>query len=156
MTTVPALLSDIRLSIGATRDGWYSIDNRGGNGADCIWDLEQMPWPLPDGCAIEAWAGHVVNRINPARWGMILFFNEIWRILKPGCQFTVISYYGTNARYQGDPCACNPVTEVTMYHFDPEHRSNLWLRYQPAPWKIVSLTWSNDSNIEACLAKRNE
>ena len=148
----------VRLDIGsgaASRDGWVSIDNRAHPAVSLPYDLECYPWPLDDESVLQAFAGHVVARVNPARFGFIAFMNEVHRLLVPGGELQIITYYGTNARYQGDPCACNPVTEVTMYHFDPEHRSNLWLRYQPDPWRIVNLTWSNDSNIEACLAKRN-
>ena len=154
MNAVPQHLSGIQLSIGAVRNGWYSIDNRAGNDADCIWDLEQTPWPLPDACAIRAYAGHVVNRINPARWGLILFFNEVWRILKTGGELLVVSYYATNSRYAADPAECNPLTEQTFYYFDPAHKSGLWQVYQPAPWQILSLSWAVDGNLEAVLGKR--
>ena len=154
MNAVPQHLSGIQLSIGAVHSGWYSIDNRGGNDADCVWDLEQTPWPLPDACAIRAYAGHVVNRINPARWGLILFFNEVWRILKTGGELLVVSYYGTNSRYAADPAACCSLTEASFYYFDPAHKAGLWQVYQPAPWQILSLSWAADGNLEAVLGKR--
>ena len=112
-------MSGVRLSIGGVRPGWYSIDNRGGNDADCVWDLECYPWPLPDSCAVEVYAGHVVNRINPARFGFVLFMNELWRLLVPNGELILTTYYGTNGRYCADPAACNAVTEATFYLFRP-------------------------------------
>lgn len=149
--------SVIRLDIGsgaASRPGWVSIDNRAHPAVSLPYDLERYPWPLDSDSVLQAFAGFVVARVNPARFGFIAFMNEVHRLLVPDGELTIVTYYGTNARYQADPAACNPVTEATFYHFDPEHRSNLWLRYQPEPWRIVSLTWSNDSNIEVCIAKR--
>ena len=148
----------IRLDIGsgaATRAGWFGIDSRAHPAVTLPWDLEQVPWPLPDACALEAFAGFVVNRINPARWGVIAFFDEVWRLLKPECVLTIVTYYGCNARYQADPAACNPVTEQTLYYLDPAHRSGLWHVYQPQPWAILDVRWDAAGNLEAQIAKRN-
>ena len=156
-TVMSETLSGIRIDIGsgaATRPGWVGLDNRGHPAVTHVWDLEQMPWPLDDGCAIEAFAGFVVARINPARFGFIRFMNEVWRVLQPGGALQLVTYYGVNQRFAGDPAACNPCTEVALYHFDPEHRAGLWLRYQPAPWRVCDVRWEVDGNLEALLVKR--
>jgi len=147
----------IRLDIGSgatSRPGWCSIDNRAHPAVTLPWDLENMPWPLEDACAVQAFAGFVVARINPARWGFIAFMDELWRLLVPGGELTVVTYYGCNSRYQGDPAACNPCTEATFYHFDPAHKSNLWHVYQPQPWAIRDMRWDVTGNIEVLLGKR--
>lgn len=144
----------IRLSIGATRAGWYSIDNRAGSGADCVHDLEAYPYPLRDSCAVEVWAGHVVNRINPARFGFVLWMNELWRLLVPNGELTIVSYYATNSRYAADPAACNAINEQTFAYFDPAHKAGLWQVYQPQPWAIRALTWDVEGNLEVVLGKR--
>lgn len=144
----------IRLSVGAVRQGWYSIDNRGGNDADLTIDLECYPWPLPDSCAVQAFAGHVVNRINPARFGLILFLNELWRLLVPNGELSIVAYCGANSRYAADPAACNVVSEATFYYFDPAHKSGLWNVYQPNPWQIRDMRWAIDGNVEVLLGKR--
>ncbi len=150
----PEQLAGYRLSIGQVQHGFYNIDNRAVPGVDCVWDLEAIPWPLADNSAIAAQAGYIVSRINPARWGFLAFMDEIWRILKPGAELSIVTYYGMCSGFLGDPAACNPVTEVTFYHLDPEHRGGLWQRYQPAPWRLVHLNWACDGNIEAIIAKR--
>lgn len=154
MSAVPERLTGYRLNIGSVQPGFYNIDNRHVPGLDCLWDLESIPWPLEDNSAIIAQMGHVVSRINPARWGMFVLMDELWRILKPGAELCVITYYGTNSYFQGDPAACNPITELTWFHFDPEHRSGLWQHYQPLPWRLVDIKWVCDGNIECILAKR--
>ena len=143
-----------RLSIGAVRLGWYCIDNRGGNGADCVWDLEQIPYPLADSCAVQVFMGHAVNRINPARFGMIRLMNELWRLLVPNGELLIVSYYGVNSRYCADPAACNALTQDTFAYFDPAHKSGLWQVFQPQPWQIRDLAWDVAGNVEVLLGKR--
>ena len=147
----------IRLDIGsgaASRPGWYSIDNRAHPAVTLPWDLEQIPWPLESGTVVQAFAGHVVSRLNPARWGFIAFMDELHRLLVPAGELTIVTYYGTNHRYASDPAACNPCTEATFYHFDPAHKSSLWHVYQPQPWLIRDMRWAVDGNIEVWLVKR--
>lgn len=149
--------SGIRLDIGsggASRPGWLSIDNRAHPAVTLLHDLECYPWPIEFGTVLQAFAGHVVARINPARFGFIAFMNEVHRLLVPDGELTIVTYYGCNARYIADPAACNPVTEVTFAYFDPEHASDLWLRYQPEPWRIVDMSWNCAGNIEVSLVKR--
>lgn len=149
--------SGVRLDIGSgagSRPGWVSIDNRAHPAVSLPWDLEQLPWPLESGTVLQAFAGFVVARVNPARWGFIAFMDEVWRLLVPGGELVIVTYYGCNSRYQGDPAACNPVTESTFYHFDPAHKSNLWHVYQPQPWAIRDMRWDVTGNIEVQLAKR--
>jgi len=150
-------LTGIRLDIGSgasSRPGWYSLDNRVHPAVTQVWDLESIPWPLGDACALEAFAGFVVNRINPARYGFIAFMDEIWRILKPQGTLTIVAFCGCNQRYASDPAACNPVTDATFYHFDPAHKSGLWHVYQPQPWAIFNMQWDIAGNLEALLGKR--
>ena len=154
MSMIPANLVGIRISIGAVCPGYYNIDNRAVAGVDLVQDLESIPYPLDDACALEIAVGHVISRINPARWGMLAWMDEMWRMLKPGGELRIVTYYGANIGYLADPAACNPVMEGTFYHFDPEHRSGLWQRYQPLPWRLRFLEWDCTGNIEVILAKR--
>jgi len=154
MTGELAAMSGARLCVGGVRPGWFCIDNRGGNGADLVHDLESYPYPLPDSCAVQIHAGHVVNRINPARFGFILWMNELWRLLVPNGELSIVAYYGANSRYAADPAACNVISEATFYHFDPAHKAGLWQVYQPAPWQIRDMAWDVAGNLEVLLGKR--
>lgn len=151
------LSGPIRLDIGsgaASKPGWVSIDNRAHPAVNILWDLEMYPWPLEDGVAFQAFAGYVMSRISRAQFGFIRFLNEIHRCMHDHGELMIVTYYGMNMHYLADPAACNPVNEAVLYHFDPEHKSQLWQRYQPLPWQIRDLTWDCDGHIEALLAKR--
>lgn len=149
--------SGVRLDVGsgaASRPGWLSIDNRAHPAVSIVHDLEQMPWPIESGTVVQAFAGHVINRINPARFGFIAFMDELHRLLVPAGELMMVGYYGTNHRYASDPAACNPCTEATFQYFDPAQKSSLWHVYQPLPWAIRDMRWAIDGNIEVWLVKR--
>lgn len=58
----------IKLDIGCGRDkmeGHVGIDMLDLPGVDIVWNLEQFPWPLPDGCVSMASSSHLVEHINP-------------------------------------------------------------------------------------------
>jgi hypothetical protein len=154
MIDMPPGLVGYQLNIGSAQPGWFNVDNRYSLGIDLVWDLEEIPWPLADASAIVGQAGHIVSRINPARWGFLAFMDECWRILRPGAPLGIVTYYGANTHFQADPAACNPITEATWMHFDPEHRSTLWQRYQPLPWRLAEIGWEVAGNIEVVLVKR--
>ena len=87
--------SGFRLDIGsgaATRPGWLGIDNRAHPAVALPWDLEQYPWPLESESVLQAFAGHVVARINPARFGFLAFMNEVHRLLVPGGELLIVTY----------------------------------------------------------------
>lgn len=148
--------SMIRLDVGSgmmTRPGWVGIDNRAHQAVQIIHDLKQFPWPLETESVHQAYVGAMFARVSRDDWGLFKFMNELHRILLPGAEMLVVTYYGINARYLADPAACNPVTEATFYHFDPLHKSQLWFRYQPDPWRILNMAWDCEGNLEALLAK---
>ena len=58
----------IRLDIGCGANktpGWVGMDMRPLDGVDIVWDVRRMPWPLPDGSVLCAFASHLVEHISP-------------------------------------------------------------------------------------------
>lgn len=154
---LPRQAVGIRLDIGCgagKQTGWFGIDMQPLPGVDCVHDLESYPWPLPDECALVAMASHVVEHINPAQGGFLRFMDEVWRLLKPGGEFAIVTPHGWSAGYLQDPTHCNPCNENTWVYFDPEHPSDFYRFYQPKPWSIKFLAWDYAANIEVVLVKR--
>lgn len=151
--------SGIKLDIGCggKKQGadWVGIDIRDLSGVDIVHDLEKFPWPLPDSCALAAIASHVVEHINPHRGTFIKFMDEVWRILKEGCEFFISTPYPGSPGYWQDPTHCNPCSEMTWSYFDPECPSNLYSIYRPKPWKIKMNYFVANGNIETVLIKRS-
>ncbi|MEG7727204.1 methyltransferase domain-containing protein, partial [Listeria monocytogenes] len=77
------------------------------------WDLTNIPWPLPDESVLVAMASHVIEHIQPADFGFINFMNEVWRLLKPGGEFAIVTPHGRSDGYIQDPTHVNPCNEAT-------------------------------------------
>jgi hypothetical protein len=155
--------SGIKLDIGAgaNKQGpdWVGMDIRDLPGVDIVWDFENIPWQLPDECVIAAMASHIVEHINPHKFGFIKFMDEIWRVMKYDGQLAIATPHGASPGYLQDPTHCNPCNENTWAYFDPlEPRTGgqLYKIYKPKPWKIKFLNWDPSGNIEVVLVKRRE
>lgn len=145
------------LNIGAGMrriEGWFCIDELSYPGLDLVHDLTDTPWPLADGCAVRAMAYHSIGRVDRARYGLLRFMNEVHRLLQVGGEFLIVAPYGMSQAFLQEPTFVSPVIESTFYHFDPEHQSGLWQRYQPKPWRIMRLDWDPATVLEVTLARR--
>lgn len=161
--------SGIRLDIGcgANKQGpdWVGLDVRKLPGVDVVWDINKHPWPLPDGSVNLAMASHVLEHIPPVafingetHFLFIEFMDEVWRILKPDCQFAIAVPHGNSQGYLQDPTHCNAMNEARWAYFDPLHPSGLYGIYKPKPWKIANgfPSWDPTANMEVVLIKRRE
>ena len=156
MATNRGIMLDI--GCGANKQpGWTGMDVRSLPGVDIVHDFEVYPWPIEDDSVLTALASHVVEHINPAKFGFINWMNEVWRVMVPGGQLAISMPYGYSPGFLQDPTHCNPCNEFTWFYFDPEPgegRGSLWGIYEPKPWKIQSLYWDPMFNMEVLLRKR--
>jgi len=134
--------------------GCINIDKRALPTVDIIWDLEEIPYPLPDECASLLIASHIVEHLKP--WLFIDIMNEWWRLLKPLGRLMIATPYAGSKGFYQDPTHCNPCNEVTWAYFDPLDKSGLYRIYVPKPWKIVANMWNIHGNMEVVLEKRVE
>jgi hypothetical protein len=149
----------LKLDLGCAeskRDGWVGIDVRELPGVDIVWDLEDIPWPLPDECAQVAIMGCLLPHINPAKFGTIKFMNELWRVMKFDCQIAISMPYGDSEVAKADPTHCQYFVEQSFLYFDPLHESKLYKVYKPKPWKIEHCTFNSGGTMELVLVKRRE
>lgn len=150
--------SGIRLDIacGANKNpGFVGIDIRPLETVDIVHDLESIPWPLPDNSVAMATASHFVEHLNPAKFGIINFFNEVWRVMRVGGEFAIVTPHGLSQGFRQDPTHTKAWDEASFDYFDPLAPSRLWTIYQPKPWRIKYLSWSPSANIEVILVKRH-
>ena len=123
---------------------------------DIVHDVEEFPWPLPDECVKAAFASHLVEHINPHKFGFINFMDEVWRVMQEGGQFAMSLPHGSSPGYLQDPTHCNPCNEATWDYFCPHRASGLWTIYQPRPWFLKALTANPGGNMEVVLVKLAE
>lgn len=152
----------IQLDIGCgahKQPGYVGMDIQALPGVDIVHDFEKYPWPLPDECCIRVIASHVVEHVNPVKFGFIKFMDEIWRVLKYDGQLAISTPYATSKGYFQDPTHVNPCNEVTWAYFDPLEPNTqglLYKFYKPKPWKLIHLSWDPTANIEVLMNKRRE
>jgi hypothetical protein len=158
MTDIEVLLAEksgcrLDLGCGENKQGadWVGMDIRALPGVDIVWDIEHIPWPLPDGCCLTVLASHLVEHIDPAHGGFLKFMDEVWRVCQVGAQFAISMPYCTSPGFYQDPTHCNPRNEICWAYFDPTQP--LWNIYRPAPWSIASLSWNPIGNMEVLLKK---
>ena len=140
---------------------WTGIDIQALPGVDIVHDLNVHPWPIYSDSFDQAKAWHIVEHIPPVavtekgtRRPFIEFMDECWRVLMVGARIDIETPYGGSDGFLHDPTHCNPVSELTFEHFDPEYTR--YMTYQPKPWRIVSLVWTRDGNVNVVLEKRAE
>jgi SAM-dependent methyltransferase len=154
--------SGIRLDIGCGANkqaGFVGMDMRDLPGVDIVHDVEDIPWPLEDECVLQAVSSHVVEHINPHKFGFVQFMDEVWRVMKPDAQFAIACPHGASPGFLQDPTHCNALNETTWSYFDPlcpYTEGVLYAIYKPKPWRIEHLSWSPAANIEVVLSKRRE
>ena len=154
--------SGIRLDVGCggnKQEGFVGMDIRPLDGVDIIHDVEVYPWPLPNDCVLVAICSHLVEHINPHRFGFINFMNELWRVMKVDGEVLIICPHAHSTGFAQDPTHCNMVNEVTFAYFDPMESKTagmLYNIYQPKPWRIKTFSFNPAGNIECVLVKRDE
>lgn len=149
----------LKLDIGGganPSEGFINMDIRDIKGVDVVHDFEVLPWPFPDKTFTLLSAAHVIEHIDPRKFGFINWMNEVWRVLKYDGQMRVATPYGGSTHYLADPTHINPCVPHTFHYFDPFQVTKLYDQYEPAPWAIQQLYWTPDGNIEALLSKRRD
>lgn len=145
------------IGCGANRQpGWVGMDLRALPGVDIVHDVEAIPWPLPDECVKMALASHLIEHINPHKFGFVNFMDEVWRVMKPYGEFAIVVPHGSSQGFIQDPTHCNPCNEATWDYFCPERPSNLYTIYKPKPWRVKILTANPSGNMEVVLVKLAE
>lgn len=94
--------------------GFTGVDIRPFTGVNIVADLRQ-PWPWPDASVDEAYSSHFLEHLTGEE--RILFFNELYRVLKPGSQARIVTPHWSNACAYGDPThRWPPVSEWTYFY----------------------------------------
>ncbi len=159
MTQLAVVDTGIRLDLGCGENcppGWIGLDARSLADVDIVWDAEDFPWPLDDESVAAARASHLVEHINPAKYGFIKFMDEAWRVLRVDGEFAISCPHGSSPAFIQDPTHINPINETTWQYFDPLAPTGAYRHYRPQPWEIKSLSTSTDGIMDVILVKRAE
>lgn len=114
----------VKLDLGSgknTREGFTGVDVRD-FGQEIVCDL-RGDWKWEDESVDEVHSSHFIEHLTgPER---VHFFNELYRVLKPGAKATVIAPYWGSERAYGDPThQWPPVTGFMFYYLSKEWRES--------------------------------
>lgn len=100
---------------------YVGVDVNAVEGVDVVWDLRTTPWPWPDNSIDHVFCSHFVEHLSGEE--RITFFNELWRILKPGAQAEVITPDWSHASAYGDPThKWPPMSNWYLVYLDKQWR----------------------------------
>lgn len=144
-----AVAKPIRIDIGCgknkRKDGeWIGVDSIAFDGVDVVVNLcekhmvdkpikdsylamrgpEFKPWPWDTDSVDEANCSHFLEHLTNLndKWERVHFFNELYRVLKPGAKCTLTLPHWCSNRYYGDPTHKEPFSEMGFYYLSREWR----------------------------------
>lgn len=134
---------------------WIGVDSIAFPGVDVVLDLVAVdgkvdiatgvfkrerfsPWPWEDNSVEEAHASHFVEHLEPMeRWH---FFNELYRVLKPGAKATIITPDWCSQRAYGD-----------MTHKWPPVSGFFWM-YLNKEWRMANAPHNDAQHVKGGLS----
>jgi hypothetical protein len=106
--------------------GYLGVDTLNLPGVDLVWDLRVTPWPWPDNAIESVFCSHFVEHLTGAE--RISFFNELWRVMKPGAIAEIVTPDWSHASAYGDP----------THQWPP--MSNWYLVYLDKAWREAQVS----------------
>ena len=116
-------MTDLKLDLGCGKNkqpGFVGVDSLNFEGVDVVTDLRK-PWPWADGSVDDVHCSHFFEHLtNPERCH---FWNELYRVLKPGMNARVITPHWSHACAYGDPTHVWPgVSEWAVMYTNKQWR----------------------------------
>jgi hypothetical protein len=130
--TTPVEVKELRLDIACGQvcaDGFVGVDIADVPGVKYVHDLNVYPWPFADSSVSEARCSHYLEHLDGDQ--RIDFFNELYRILKPGAGAMIVTPYAFNERALGDPTHKSLICQWTYFYFDKQWREANKLTHGP-------------------------
>lgn len=107
------------------KEGFTGVDIAGD--ADIIHDLEVFPWPFEDNSVEEAHCSHFIEHTKD----LFKFFDELYRIMKPGANCTILAPYYSSVRAWQDPTHTRAISEMTFLYANKGWREANKLDHYP-------------------------
>ncbi len=106
-------------------EGWLNVDRFAGCQPDQVVDLEQLPWPWPDGCASEVRLSHVLEHLGQQPDAWLGIISELYRICAPGARVFIVVPHPRHDSFLIDPTHVRPVTAEGLAMFSQARNRRL-------------------------------
>jgi SAM-dependent methyltransferase len=117
-------LAPLKLDLGCgphKREGFHGVDAMKFPNVDTIHDLRKA-WPWKDGSVDEAHSSHFIEHLTGEE--RVHFYNELYRVLKPGAKAMIIAPDWSSGRSYGDPThKYPPICGDSFYYLDKGWRA---------------------------------
>jgi len=139
------MINELKLDLACgdnKREGYKGIDVVKTDSVDYVVDLQSYPWPIESESAEEINCSHYIEHIphvdvqgiikncnsfeefkeklSNTKDGLVNFFNELYRILKPGGKVYLVAPYYTSMRAYGDPTHTRYIGDYSFYYLNRE------------------------------------
>lgn len=127
--TNPALAEDeakkkivkVNIACGQNKqEGFIGIDKIKTSATDIVHNLDDIPWPFDDNFVDEILCSHYVEHVKD----LIVFMDEIWRIMKVGGKLTIVAPYHSSIRCWQDPTHVRAISEFSFLYFNKKWRED--------------------------------
>jgi predicted SAM-dependent methyltransferase len=109
------------------REGFTGVDIAPGEGVDIVHNLDEYPWPFKANSVTEVNISHYVEHVAD----LISFMNELWRIMKPGAQCSIVAPYYSSMRAWQDPTHVRAISEASFLYFNQDWLTANKLNHYP-------------------------
>lgn len=109
-------------------EGWVNVDKVQTEASDQLVDLFEFPWPWEDESIDQIQAIHFFEHVPAKLRGK--FMDEVYRILKPECLFSIIvPAYNSSRYYQDFTHEWPPLVPGSFYYFNKSWREKQGLTH---------------------------
>jgi SAM-dependent methyltransferase len=159
MEAAPEQVTTIKLDLGCgprKQAGFIGVDTIKFDGVDEVADLRES-WPWADNSVDEVHSSHFVEHLDAKE--RVHFFNELYRVLKPGASARIVTPHWSHERALGDPShKWPPVCGWTYFYLEKSWRESNAPHVSGPGWYecdfSYTLAGSHDPN-DAYVAFRN-
>ena len=109
---------------GKKKEGFIGLDQYLMPGVDHVLDIGAERWPFADESVDEAYSSNFLEHLTNLgeRFERVHFFNELFRVLRPGAKAFVAIPHWNSERYYGDPTHKEPFSEMGVYYLNKAWR----------------------------------
>lgn len=134
----PIIIESLKLDLGCGKRldnhhtkqaGFVGVDIADIEGVDIVHDLTQFPYPFDDNSVDEIFNSHFIEHLTGEQ--QMAFFNECYRIMKPGAKMTCIAPYYNSVRCMQDPTHKTEISEQRFYYYSKQWREMNNLEHYP-------------------------
>lgn len=131
-------------------EGYIGVDLLESSHADIILDLLKFPWPFEDNSVDDIFCAHFIEHIPKSLFVddlLFKFFDECYRILKPGKFLKIVTPYYSSIRSIQDPTHHRSFGEASFCYFNKKWREENNLGHYPIKCNF-SFTYGLDFHPE--------